>query len=1757
MPLNALSHLSLTAPQADLFNKTVDFYSQLGFRVISKLTEEAWLHLFPSEDSYSKESGTDGITLRIALNDREPFDAAAFEKARTENGKTLEAVASLSGVAQKAWGCFVVDNLASIESSLGSLGHPFVVKKNSSVAPNPAPQSTFSPSISILSYDPLGNLIAFTDQKSPFSKVDPERPLRAKPTIDKTTLASVDSLVNLENYLPLENDGHSTQSPSRSGGDRVAKKIGVLTSGGDSSGMNAAVRAVTRVALQKGCIPFGIYEGYEGLVEGGDKIKQLKWDDVRGLLSIVSSRTRFENSYEFKGGTAIGTARSARFRTREGRLQAAFNMIKNGIDALIVVGGDGSLTGADKLRGEWKELVDELVATGKLKKEECEHLRNHLTIVGLVGSIDNDMSATALSHQRAFVVEVMGRHCGWLGLMAAIAIGADWVFLPERPPPMDTAKYGENWEEEMCERLNQNRKIGNRKTIVIVCEGAIDRQLKPLKAEDIKTVIETRLGLDTRVTTLGHVQRGGTPCAYDRYLATVQGVEAVEAVLRSTPETPSPMIGMSQNKITAFPLMDAVKLTKDVAEAIARKDFKRAMELRDPDFTAAYDAYIESHILSDDGKRREKQLRIGIIHIGAPAGGMNAATRIAARLCLNRGHVPLGIRNGFSGLIRDEIAPLTWPELIGWQVKGGSELGTNRDHPQPPSGGIPGAPKMHPKGATNLVDCGLIAYHLQKHNIQALLIIGGFEAFTSLVTLSALRSTYPAFCIPMVALPATISNNVPGTDFSIGSDTALNAIVESCDRIKLSATASQKRVFVVEVQGGNCGYLAVLAGLAAGATNVYIPEEGISIDMLQRDIKHLCNRYNSEQEDSHGLVAEGRVILRSEYASSDTYSTDVISNILKAEGKGIFGSRTAVLGHLQQGGVPSPLDRIRATRLAVNCVDWIEESYSEALATNAKETRISGRSEGYTANKEHACVIGIQGARVVFSPVETLLAETDMAKRRGKAAWWMGFTRLIRVLSKYYYHEDEKEKEKIAHAAKDSETGVDVCLSCYNGGCRDSDRAHSKLHSQKFSHPLVLNLKRVAKTRGEDEPPTKITKLAIQVESDEEKYDTIYTVRCFSCGDVEVNQDEGNLKAVVDGVKAALSSKKQSDIKAWEEEIVACEHTKNLVQGEAKNLETQGLAHCNNCDLKENLWLCLVCGNLGCGRHQYGGLGGNGHGVGHFDATRHSVSVKLGTITPEGTADVYCYICDEGRLDPFLSRHLANFGINTDSQQKTEKSIAELQLEQNLKFDFSMTTEDGKDLTPLFGGGYTGLKNLGNTCYLASVMQTVFAIPAFKERYSAKGQEHIRSCRNDASQCFHCQMAKLCDGIESGRYSMPVFNDEGEIRGQDGISPSMFKNLIGKGHHEFSSMRQQDAQEFFQHLLKTIEQKERATGSDPTDVFKFATEQRLQCTECKNVRYKKDSGVTLIQLPVPAKKDTAAEAAEDTYLPVTYEECLETFTSPEARTFTCSTCKKQTVLTWHDIFATKFATFPKILVTPMSRFVIGSNYVMKKLNVDISVPLSLDLSAFQSTGLQSDETQFPEEVEAPKLPTVDAEAMSQLMGMGFTELRATKALIKTGNNGAEVAMSWLFEHLEDPDIDDPIEVGGGPGAGGASEEELGQIMDMGFTLTQAKRAMKETNNSLERAVDWLFNHGHEIIDEDMDDSGAGASAAPAADTPGSPKYELFAFVSHRGPSAHCGHYVAHLKIDGKWALFNDNKVVEVENIEKASKEAYIYYYAQV
>ncbi|KAI1488459.1 6-phosphofructokinase-like protein [Biscogniauxia mediterranea] len=795
----------------------------------------------------------------------------------------------------------------------------------------------------------------------------------------------------------------NTVAPEPSTMEAPKKKIAVMTSGGDSQGMNGVVRAVVRMAIHVGCDPYCIYEGYEGLVQGGKYIRKMGWNDVRGYLS--------------EGGTLIGTARCMAFYERPGRLTAAKNMILNGIDALIICGGDGSLTGADRFRAEWPSLVEELVSTGQLKKEQVEPFR-HLNIVGLVGSIDNDLTgtdatigaysalaricemvdyieATASSHSRAFVIEVMGRHCGWLALMAGLATGADFIFIPEKPRE-------DNWKEEMCEVIRKHRDWGKRKTIVIIAEGANDRYGNKITPEMVKDLLADKngLALDTRITTLGHVQRGGTAVAYDRMLGTLQGVEAVKAVLEAGPETETCFIAINENKIVRKPLMAAVQETKKVATAIKAQDFDKAMALRDTEFSDQYKSYMMTTsmgVSEDIHLPANKRMRIGFINVGAPAGGMNAAIRAGVAYCRSRGHEPVSINNGFAGFARhhdDEpvgaVRSFDWLEVDGWASKGGSEIGTNRELPE--ESGI-----EH------------IANLIEKYKFDALFLIGGFEAFHSISQLRKARDRFPSLCIPLTLLPATISNNVPGSEYSLGSDTCLNELVAYCDKIKQSASATRRRVFVIETQGGRSGYVAVLAGLGVGATAVYIPEEGISLEILNADVKHLKDVFRKDKGQSRA----GRLILVNEKASR-TYSAKLIADIIREEAHDRFEARDSIPGHVQQGGVPSAMDRCRAVRLAIKCIQHLE-----TYGPKGYQTPDSIREDPLSAS-----VIGIKGASVVFSAMKDLEeTETDWKNRRPMTAHWLNLKTVVDILGGRPEY-PLPEKSLVGLLAKDAKRGL-------------------------------------------------------------------------------------------------------------------------------------------------------------------------------------------------------------------------------------------------------------------------------------------------------------------------------------------------------------------------------------------------------------------------------------------------------------------------------------------------------------------------------------------------------------------------------------------------------------------------------------------------------------------------------------------------------------------------------------------------------------
>jgi 6-phosphofructokinase 1 len=719
--------------------------------------------------------------------------------------------------------------------------------------------------------------------------------------------------------------------------------------------MNAAVRAVVRTALYRGLNVYAIIQGYNGMYHGGDMIRKMTWDSVSGIMH--------------KGGTEIGTARSQEFLTREGRMQAALNLVNVDIDHLVVIGGDGSLTGANIFREEWPSLIEDLVKKKKISRQKAD-MHSRLKIVGLVGSIDNDMSGTdmtigadtalrrivdavdmlgdtAASHQRTFVIEVMGRNCGYLALISALSTGADSVFIPENPPL-------EGWEDRLCDIIRTNRDAGKNDSIVIVAEGAKDALGNPIKPHYIKEVLEDKLGQDTRITILGHVQRGGSPSAFDRYMSTVLGYSAVDYIINAPEEGEPMMIGMRRNKIKAVSLMESVKKTHAIYDCIKNGQYEEAIQLRGGGFREALATFRTLRQASPKPlPKGKKQLKLAILNTSGPSPGMNVATRTAVRLGLDAGHKMLAVKNGFDGLVNDSVMEMDWNSVAGWTSLGGTVLGTNRKTPT--------ERQYYP-----------IASTLDKHKIDGLLIIGGLSGYQAAYNLMNNRDKYKAFDVPIILVPSSINNNLPGSDFSIGADTAINNIVDAIDKIKESAVSSN-RTFVVEVMGRYCGYLALMSGLATGAEKVYMHEMGITLKDMIQDVNTL----------KEGFLAGQRLalVIRNEYANP-IYTTEFISALFEEEGGTIFDVRKSILGHIQQGGNPSPFDRSVATRLTTKAINKLVE-----LAENSKND---------------CSFIGMDNGEMKFTDLFEFPRMVDTKFARPKDQWWLRVREIAEVFERYH-----------------------------------------------------------------------------------------------------------------------------------------------------------------------------------------------------------------------------------------------------------------------------------------------------------------------------------------------------------------------------------------------------------------------------------------------------------------------------------------------------------------------------------------------------------------------------------------------------------------------------------------------------------------------------------------------------------------------------------------------------------------------------------
>lgn len=631
------------------------------------------------------------------------------------------------------------------------------------------------------------------------------------------------------------------------------------------------------------------------------------------------------------------------------------------------------------------------------------------------------------------------------------------------------------------------------------------------------------------------------------------------------------------------------------------------------------------------------------------------------------------------------------------------------------------------------------------------------------------------------------------------------------------------------------------------------------------------------------------------------------------------------------------------------------------------------------------------------------------------------------------------------------------------------------------------------------------------------------------------------------GKKAALE-----EFTSGDDEIVESKYAKNLVI--AKNgvriSPDPKTWKCAESGMTENLWLNLSDGYIGSGRKQWGGLGGTGAALKHYKEMKakgfeYPLVVKLGTITADG-ADVYSYAADEDRAvkDPWLAEHLAARGINIMECVKTEKTTQEMELDASLKMDLFNVDADGKKLERLVGPGLIGLANLGNTCYMNSCLQLFFSVPDIRDHFVKGSDQYYSRSSSQPSNDLATQLSKLAVGLTTDAEIKNTKNDDamtatsskeaddGDDDDVAGVSvrPRMFKNLIGKNHSQFSTNKQQDALEFWQHLMSKLETSESTKASAIQSLFEFQAEKRLECAATGRVQYKYESQTMLglnpgqclesainrddVRAYEKAKKEWDARksgeghGAKDEEPPspvvpiVTFEACVaQKLAKSSIDGWTSPATGKIGV----GLMRYRMRTFPKYLLVVVWRWFTDSSWVPRKLDVDVDMPKTFDLDNMRATGRQAGE----QPLQAPrKTLQPDPSVVSAVVSMGFSQNAGKRAAIATKNVGPNEAVNWVLANMTLSDLNDPI------------VEE------------------KATSD----------DHG-----------GVSSSSSTSGPGVGSSKYVLVGLITHQGKNAGHGHYVCQaMRSSGgdvpRWVLFNDRKVTKPGSL--LIKKAYMYLYRQ-
>ncbi|KAH9412799.1 hypothetical protein DERP_009781 [Dermatophagoides pteronyssinus] len=777
--------------------------------------------------------------------------------------------------------------------------------------------------------------------------------------------------------------------------------IAVMTSGGDCQGMNSVLYGLLCRHLDQitksmnnnnkkldknngnnNLELYFIYNGFQGLIDGTSK-------------TIVKANRKILQQFIYQAGTIINSSRCREFYQQDGRQKAAFNLLRLNIENLIVIGGDGSLTGANYLRREWSQYVREFI----VQNQNNEHidtgkisLNSQLNLIGIIGSIDNDflgsemtigtdsalgrvieavdlLKTTAKSHSRAMVVEVMGRNCGYLAISAALCCCASYVFIPEYPH-----RSTEEWQRKLSTRITYERNNGQYYHIVIISEGACDNQGQPIRSIQVKDYLNKQCDIETRLIILGHLQRGGFTSAFDHLMSMATGFKAYDMIIEEKDNvngelTKTAMILTLENgQLNQRPLPGCIDEMVRLNRTVREHNWPKVMEFRGPNFINTWENY--RNLMSPPSS---SSLKISINSKPPPTTAPETSWAII--ICSKNFPLPSGIngiifalvrygyaqdiqvfgyKNGLEGLLQNNFYQFQWMDVSGIVSLSGTQiLGSQIRSPSYQS------IKINDKNIEKIIE------NLQKNRIKSLCFIGDHQAYQHVRTLNNYRKRFGYLqdlkfgYIPVSSVDSDDQNqNQNSNDNEIvwsklGRDSMMNKVIRLISDLIYSTEGTFNQLFLLRINLDMISSATFVSpelfAIATGAITVHHPHPSLTNEKSKTLIKNQKSDTNKSDDQS---IRSKAIEIRDSILNTNENKFVIIHYPLWSKIQSIYQTiiqpfqdrirLNSIDMHLIQTPTqPSPFDRKLGVKLGMECARYFTNNNHDDTTKTTTTNNIS------------------------------------------------------------------------------------------------------------------------------------------------------------------------------------------------------------------------------------------------------------------------------------------------------------------------------------------------------------------------------------------------------------------------------------------------------------------------------------------------------------------------------------------------------------------------------------------------------------------------------------------------------------------------------------------------------------------------------------------------------------------------------------------------------------------------------------------------